>query len=66
MGRLCNIQKGFSDINFEDMLALRVTPPYIPQLSGQGDASNFDQYPEQKMPYGVPHADPYRRYFKEF
>ncbi|KAI7887107.1 kinase-like protein [Lichtheimia hyalospora FSU 10163] len=56
----------FSDTNFEDMLALRVTPPYIPQLSGQGDASNFDQYPEQKMPYGMPHADPYRRYFKEF
>ncbi|KAI9323664.1 kinase-like domain-containing protein [Dichotomocladium elegans] len=56
----------FSDINFEDLLAQKVQPPYIPTLSGQGDASNFDQYAEEKTPYGLPHADPYGRYFKEF
>ncbi|KAI9278240.1 kinase-like domain-containing protein [Phascolomyces articulosus] len=56
----------FADINFEKLLQRQVRAPYIPPLTGDGDASNFDQYPEEKMPYGLPHADPYGRYFKEF
>ena len=58
--------KGFRDVDFEKLLRREVKPPYIPQLTGDGDASNFDQYPEEKLPYGLPHADPYGRYFKEF
>lgn len=33
----------FSDVNFDDMLNLRVQPPYIPEVTSEHDYSNFDK-----------------------
>lgn len=33
----------FSDINFDDVLNLRVQPPYIPEVTSEHDYSNFDK-----------------------
>lgn len=57
---------GFADINFEQLLQRKVEPPYVPQLSSEGDTSNFEKYQEENMPYGIAQADPYHRYFQEF
>jgi serine/threonine protein kinase len=56
----------FADIDFEQLLQRKVQPPYVPQLSSEGDTSNFEKYQEENMPYGVAQADPYHRYFQEF
>ncbi|ORY96167.1 kinase-like domain-containing protein [Syncephalastrum racemosum] len=56
----------FADIDFEQLLQRKVEPPYVPQLSSEGDTSNFEKYQEENMPYGIAQADPYHRYFQEF
>lgn len=33
----------FQDVDFEDILTLRVEPPFIPELTSELDFSNFDQ-----------------------
>lgn len=33
----------FEDVNFEDVLNLRVEPPFVPELANEMDFSNFDQ-----------------------
>lgn len=33
----------FSDVNFDDILNLRVQPPYIPEITSEHDYSNFDK-----------------------
>lgn len=33
----------FQDVNFDDVLSLRVQPPYLPEVTSEHDYSNFDQ-----------------------
>lgn len=33
----------FQDVNFDDVLNLRVQPPYLPEVTSEHDYSNFDQ-----------------------
>lgn len=33
----------FQDVNFDDVLHLRVQPPYLPEITSEHDYSNFDQ-----------------------
>ncbi|GEQ67048.1 hypothetical protein JCM33374_g711 [Metschnikowia sp. JCM 33374] len=33
----------FQDVNFDDVLNLRLEPPYLPQVTSEHDYSNFDQ-----------------------
>lgn len=33
----------FSEINLEDLLAKKITPPFIPQITNPDDTSNFDE-----------------------
>ncbi|KAM9927493.1 hypothetical protein OXX59_002502 [Metschnikowia pulcherrima] len=33
----------FQDVNFDDVLNLRVQPPYLPEVKSEHDYSNFDQ-----------------------
>ncbi|KAG7194157.1 Serine/threonine kinase [Scheffersomyces spartinae] len=33
----------FSDVNFDDVLNLRIQPPYLPEVSSEHDYSNFDK-----------------------
>lgn len=33
----------FADVNFDDVLNMRIQPPYLPEVNGDVDLSNFDQ-----------------------
>ncbi|KAI8607453.1 hypothetical protein BC830DRAFT_1175304 [Chytriomyces sp. MP71] len=41
-----------------------VPAPYLPPCKGEGDTSNFDQYPEDHEPYGVAGPDPHKDKFE--
>ncbi|KAG0182423.1 camp-dependent protein kinase catalytic subunit [Apophysomyces sp. BC1034] len=56
----------FETIDFEKLTHRNVKPPFVPNVKSEGDASNFDKYDEEKMPYGLQQADPYRKYFTDF
>ncbi|RCH97932.1 camp-dependent protein kinase catalytic subunit [Rhizopus stolonifer] len=56
----------FRNIDFEKMSRCEIKAPYIPDVKGAGDASNFDSYDEHGWHYGQPEPDPYRKYFTEF
>ncbi|KAI7900784.1 camp-dependent protein kinase 8 [Cokeromyces recurvatus] len=56
----------FSSIDFDKLAKRQLKPPFIPEVKGEGDASNFDIYDEERIPYGLPEPDPYRKYFTEF
>lgn len=58
--------KWFASLDFDKLIRRKIKPPYIPHLKGQGDASNFDKYPEEFHPYGVRQDDPYRDQFPDF
>ena len=58
--------KWFADIDFELLAQLKISPPYVPPVKGDGDTSNFDEYSEDFEPYGVVASDPYREKFKDF
>ncbi len=45
---------------------LDIPAPYVPPVRGDGDTSNFDQYPEDYEPYGAVGSDPHREKFKDF
>lgn len=73
--RLGNMKEGtrdirnhhyFKDINFDDLYNLRVTSPYIPKVSGAGDASNFDRFEEEPIEWNDTGIDPYEEIFKDF
>ncbi|XP_055376245.1 cAMP-dependent protein kinase catalytic subunit 3 [Condylostylus longicornis] len=36
----------FKHLNWNDVLNKKITPPIVPQVSFDGDTSNFDEYPE--------------------
>ncbi len=58
--------KWFSSIDFFKLRALQIPAPYIPPSKGEGDATNFDTYPEDYEPYGKEGQDPYKEKFKDF
>jgi serine/threonine protein kinase len=73
--RYGNLKKGYHDISghkwfatldFDKLIQRKIKPPYIPHLKGEGDASNFDKYPEEFYPYGIHQEDPYRDQFPDF
>ena len=56
----------FASIDFEKLAKREIKAPFIPEIKGEGDASNFDKYDEDNLPYGGSEPDPYRKYFTEF
>ncbi|CAG8437068.1 10505_t:CDS:10 [Ambispora gerdemannii] len=56
----------FKGVDWDRLLRREIQPPYIPNVSGDGDASNFDHYPEEREPYGLPCADKHRDKFPDF
>ncbi|SCW03174.1 LAFE_0G04588g1_1 [Lachancea fermentati] len=74
--RLGNLQNGsedvknhpwFSEVVWEKLLCRNIETPYEPPIqSGQGDASQYDRYPEEDVNYGVQGEDPYKDLFSEF
>lgn len=58
--------KWFSSLDFDKLIQRKIKPPFIPHLRGEGDASNFDKYPEERYLYGIHQEDPYRDQFPDF
>lgn len=56
----------FQSIDFNKLEKHQIKAPYIPNVNGEGDTSNFDVYDENSTLYGRPEPDPYRKYFTEF
>ncbi|KAG1460124.1 hypothetical protein G6F56_006019 [Rhizopus delemar] len=56
----------FKTIDFDKLAKRQVRAPYTPLVQKAGDSSNFDHFEEEKVPYGQPQPDPYRKYFTEF
>ncbi|KAG1554949.1 hypothetical protein G6F49_007578 [Rhizopus delemar] len=44
----------FTGVNWEDMLAKRVPPPFLPTVSGRADTSNFDEEFTREIPILTP------------
>ena len=38
--------KWFKGFDWNALINLAMTPPIVPELRGEGDTGNFDQYPE--------------------
>ena len=74
--RIGNLQNGskeikshpwFGEVNWERLLYKNIETPYEPPIAaGIGDTSLYDQYPEEKLDYGIQGDDPYGAYFKDF
>lgn len=45
--------KWFFGLDWEKVLACEIPAPHIPPSKGDGDASNFDVYPEDFEPYSA-------------
>ncbi|KAI8616523.1 camp-dependent protein kinase A [Chytriomyces sp. MP71] len=56
----------FNEIDWQAMEDCKITAPYIPSISKDGDASHFDVYPEDHEPYGLPGPDPHKDMFRDF
>jgi protein kinase A len=59
-------QRFFKDINFDKLYRLQIKSPYIPKVSGEGDASNFDKYDEEQIVWNSEGTDPFEDIFKDF
>ncbi|KAI9300204.1 kinase-like domain-containing protein [Cunninghamella echinulata] len=44
----------FSGVNWDDILAKKVTPPYLPTVTGRADTSNFDEEFTREIPILTP------------
>src|SRR5436190_21118185 len=50
----------FAEVTWDRLLRKDIDAPYTPPVkAGQGDASQFDKYPEENEAYGVHGEDPY-------
>ena len=58
--------KWFAGIDWDKLARCEVTAPFVPNVKGEGDASNFDSYPEEHEPYGLTGPDPHREKFIDF
>lgn len=58
--------KWFAGVDWNKLLAGQIPAPYVPPVKGEGDTSNFDQYPEETEAYGRPGPDPYSDKFVGF
>ncbi|ORE02363.1 camp-dependent protein kinase 6 [Rhizopus microsporus var. microsporus] len=58
--------KWFAPLDFEKLIQRKIKPPHIPHIKGSGDTANFDKYPEEFHPYGVPQKENYRDQFPDF
>ncbi|CRG88955.1 protein kinase A [Talaromyces islandicus] len=57
----------FAEVTWDRLLRKDIDAPYVPPVrAGQGDASQFDKYPEENEAYGVHGDDPYNNLFVEF
>lgn len=57
----------FAEVTWDRLLRKDIDAPYVPPVrAGQGDASQFDKYPEENEAYGMPGEDPYHNLFTEF
>lgn len=58
----------FKEVDWDRLEGRKITAPYLPKISGDGDASAFDQYPEDNaaIRYGLPGPDPFGYYFPDF
>ncbi|PGH30636.1 AGC/PKA protein kinase [[Emmonsia] crescens] len=57
----------FAEVTWDRLARKDIDAPYIPPVKGgQGDASQFDRYPEETETYGGGGDDPYRHYFLDF
>ncbi|OAQ26770.1 Pkinase-domain-containing protein [Linnemannia elongata AG-77] len=43
----------FEGVNWDQVYSRQIEAPYRPTIMGEGDASNFDDYPEDAEQYGV-------------
>lgn len=58
--------KWFVGLDWDQLVNLQIPAPYLPPSKGDGDTSNFDVYPEDHEPYGIPGPDPHKEKFKDF
>ncbi|KAG6830431.1 hypothetical protein H0H92_000734 [Tricholoma furcatifolium] len=62
----------FKEVDWDKLHAREITAPYLPKISGDGDASaigsRFEQYPEDNVAaqYGQPGPDPFGSAFPNF
>lgn len=58
----------FQEVDWAKLAAREITAPYLPRITGDGDASAFDKYPEDNAAnlYGLPAPDPYGEAFPNF
>ncbi|EEP81463.1 cAMP-dependent protein kinase type 2 [Uncinocarpus reesii 1704] len=57
----------FSEVTWDRLARKDIDAPYIPPVkAGQGDASQFDTYPEETEQYGLPANDEFGHLFQEF
>jgi len=57
----------FAEVEWEMLRAKQIPAPYIPDLKGAGDTSQFEQYAENDTSeYGAVGLDPYYDQFADF
>ncbi|KAG6885040.1 hypothetical protein C0993_006367 [Termitomyces sp. T159_Od127] len=58
----------FREVDWDKLQAREITAPYLPKINGDGDASAFDQYPEDNVAaqYGQPGPDTFGSAFPDF
>ncbi|THH26720.1 hypothetical protein EUX98_g7469 [Antrodiella citrinella] len=58
----------FREVDWEKLKNREITAPYLPKISGDGDASAFERYPEDNAAaaYGLPTNDLYGDQFPDF
>ncbi|KAL5290242.1 PRKX family protein [Megaselia abdita] len=73
--RLGNMKNGADDIkrhrwfkhlNWSDVINKKLTPPIIPQVTSDGDTSNFDDYPESDLKPATAVGESHLQLFKDF
>lgn len=58
----------FEEVDWDKLANRQINAPYIPRISGDGDACAFDHYPEDDVAstYGLSQTDPYGAEFPDF
>ncbi|PPQ63752.1 hypothetical protein CVT24_004261 [Panaeolus cyanescens] len=58
----------FKEVDWDKLHNREITAPYLPRIHGEGDASAFDNYPEDNVTssYGMMSVDPHGHLFPDF